>query len=312
MTTAQPQQWQAMDATHVFNPTNHTASAYAQPQEWTDAAQWPAGWDMPGFSGAWAAAQAAKAFAQPLHVLRTGALRIGSATAALTRTGYGSWFADFGRELQGGVSLSVDLRGVAALPGGARRTAVVRMAEELAAPRAILWPMRTGNTFQSVFSLKDGAANTLTQHEYDEWRYGSVTLPWLGQQCAEAAEGAALTLACGQQPGNGPVITAVQFASYGTPTGVCTFATPTANTFRASQCSAAASTSIVQQLCVGKARCTLTPGNDLFGGDPCHLTEKRLAVAVSCGNASAPAALASAVPPVSLSAVSLCASQQQQ
>lgn len=92
---------------------------------------------------------------------------------------------------------------------------------------------------------------------------------WVGQQTAP------ITLTCGLCGGT---ITAITFASYGTPTGNCP-------DYAIGSCHAANSSAVVSQLCVGANSCVIDPVADF--GDPCYGTVKHLAVVASCSNASA-------------------------
>jgi len=96
--------------------------------------------------------------------------------------------------------------------------------------------------------------------------------------CGTADEDASATLSCPE----GQIISAVQFASYGTPTGSCA-------DFALGDCNSTSSQATVQSLCVGRSSCTVSADNATFG-DPCNKTTKKLAVAVSCvvGEASTP------------------------
>jgi hypothetical protein len=83
-----------------------------------------------------------------------------------------------------------------------------------------------------------------------------------------------VVLDCG--PGGG-VINAVQFASFGQPTGVC-------GAYAAGACAAANSTAVVEAACVGQPRCELptAPGANAFGA-PCGASAATwLAVQVTC------------------------------
>lgn len=72
------------------------------------------------------------------------------------------------------------------------------------------------------------------------------------------------------------VISAVTFASFGTPSGFC-------GSLAAGTCNAPASVSTVSAACLGKASCILLPTVAFFGGvDPCPGTPKQLAVQVAC------------------------------
>lgn len=87
--------------------------------------------------------------------------------------------------------------------------------------------------------------------------------------CATADEGNSATVSC---PSG--TITAVSFASYGTPTGTC-------GAFTAGSCSASTSSSVVTDQCVGRASCTVAASNSVFG-DPCPNVYKKIAIAATC------------------------------
>ncbi len=88
--------------------------------------------------------------------------------------------------------------------------------------------------------------------------------------CGTADEGAVITLACK----SGQIIDRIVFASYGAPTGACgAFATGT--------CNATTSVSVVEQLCLGRASCSVPATNGAFA-DPCNRVAKRLAVEAVC------------------------------
>ncbi|CAL9067570.1 beta-galactosidase 15 isoform X1 [Musa acuminata AAA Group] len=72
----------------------------------------------------------------------------------------------------------------------------------------------------------------------------------------------------------GHVISAITFASYGTPSGSC-------RKFSRGKCHAASSLSVVTEACQGRNNCTITVSNRTFG-DPCRRTTKALAVEATC------------------------------
>ena len=92
--------------------------------------------------------------------------------------------------------------------------------------------------------------------------------------CGRVSENENLQLAC---PDGTSLIQAIDFASFGTPTGTCS-----TQFSHDPSCDAPKSLSVVQNLCLGKARCTVAASNDDFGGDPCLNTIKFLAVNVTC------------------------------
>lgn len=101
--------------------------------------------------------------------------------------------------------------------------------------------------------------------------------------CTTAAEFSYVFLKCDQDD---EVITRVNFANFGIPSGVCNDVDGT-NTFEASaQCDAGV---YVEQYfsarCIGRSSCGASATTVLFG-DPCPGTAKRLSIDVSCGKRS--------------------------
>jgi large repetitive protein len=88
--------------------------------------------------------------------------------------------------------------------------------------------------------------------------------------CSTAAENGNIMLSCP----TGQKITALDFASYGTPNGSC-------GAFTTSSCNATTSTMDVTTSCVGLNSCTVAASNGVFG-DPCVGTVKRLYVEARC------------------------------
>jgi hypothetical protein len=90
-------------------------------------------------------------------------------------------------------------------------------------------------------------------------------------QCASVNERANAVLTCP----SGEVIQAVDFASYGNPSGGC-------GSFTKNSCDAANAAQLVSSACLGKASCTVAATNANFG-DPCKGTYKAFDVQVRCG-----------------------------
>jgi hypothetical protein len=99
---------------------------------------------------------------------------------------------------------------------------------------------------------------------YDNCGPVTLSVQNTGTICATAAEGSSLTLTAPA----GTVITAINFASYGTPNGSC-------GNFTVGGCNASNSLSIVQALALNKSSVTIAASNGVFG-DPCGGTVKRL------------------------------------
>ena len=104
--------------------------------------------------------------------------------------------------------------------------------------------------------------------------------PVVNNTCGVDPEGVSVQMSCG---GDGNTISAVTFASYGTPTGSCAAGDLAHN----AHCDADIG-AVVTALCAGKQSCSIEcdqascGGQPLPKGDPCFQTAKSLAVAVSC------------------------------
>lgn len=77
-------------------------------------------------------------------------------------------------------------------------------------------------------------------------------------QCGNVGEGFSVHLSCQR---NGGIINRVDFASYGTASGVC-------GQMEQGNCHAADSLNVIEQVCIGQEECNVPATNDLFG-DPC-------------------------------------------
>lgn len=75
----------------------------------------------------------------------------------------------------------------------------------------------------------------------------------------------------------GTVITAVTFASYGSPSGTC-------GSFTQSSCHEASSQELVEDLCMGENQCSIVSSSVVFG-EPCPVIVKNLRVQVQCDGA---------------------------
>ncbi|KAG6431219.1 hypothetical protein SASPL_109296 [Salvia splendens] len=75
----------------------------------------------------------------------------------------------------------------------------------------------------------------------------------------------------------GQTMSAITFASYGTPTGTC-------SSFRMGSCHAQNSQAVIEKMCLGKERCKLSVSNSYFGSDPCPNVLKKLSVEAICSN----------------------------
>ncbi|KAG6522825.1 hypothetical protein ZIOFF_019980 [Zingiber officinale] len=79
----------------------------------------------------------------------------------------------------------------------------------------------------------------------------------------------------------GQVISAIKFASYGTPLGTC-------GNFQQGACHSSNSNSILEKKCIGLQRCMVAISTTNFGGDPCPNVMKRVAVEAICSAVAQP------------------------
>ncbi|KAG8636041.1 hypothetical protein MANES_16G092900v8 [Manihot esculenta] len=92
----------------------------------------------------------------------------------------------------------------------------------------------------------------------------------VGTACGNAYDGNSLELSCQ----GGQKISAIQFASFGNPTGSC-------GSYQKGPCDSADSLSAAQKACVGKMSCSLNVSQGSFGSSSCGSTN-RLAVQATC------------------------------
>lgn len=73
----------------------------------------------------------------------------------------------------------------------------------------------------------------------------------------------------------GQTISAIKFASFGTPLGTC-------GNFQQGDCHSTKSHAVLEKNCIGQQRCAVTISPDNFGGDPCPKEMKKVAVEAVC------------------------------
>jgi len=111
------------------------------------------------------------------------------------------------------------------------------------------------------------------KHLYIQATCGVEVIQTTTTVCGTAAsEGVIATLTCP----TGYMITAINFASYGTATGTC-------GGFVQSSCHATTSVSVVSTACLNHATCSVSSSYQLFTYDPCIGTQKHLYIQATCG-----------------------------
>jgi hypothetical protein len=192
-----------MAADHVFRPDS-SQGAWAggscsgpicsgMPQENLDMRRYPFGWTSPGYqastagcnqtstAGCWGAAAITPPFVLPLANRPARPVAVFSRTPpSVTRWSNQSggcrscYLIDYGRELQGGVNLTMECGTHRAPNCRSGHQVTLLLSEELTPSGKPLVPMHTGNNFTSVWSLGAGVQAGVMQHEYDEFRFALV------------------------------------------------------------------------------------------------------------------------------------------
>jgi hypothetical protein len=189
-----------------------------------------------------------------------------------------------------GAWLYTDVAGIAQQPGAAAYSSL------------LLWPRATTH---ELLPYASGAYASISGAVAVEWQAGAkafslaatvppntaaevrLTFPaGTAPAALVASEGAPAATCAADAPENAPVtfscppgatFTAVDFASFGSPSGGC------AGGFALGSCNAANSTAIVAAACVGAQTCTIDVSDTLFG-DPCHNTVKHFDAALRCSS----------------------------
>ncbi|MFY1669786.1 family 78 glycoside hydrolase catalytic domain [Plantactinospora sp. WMMB334] len=177
--------WRARRAGPWRPPAGFTGGGYYHaPQEHLDARREPVGWTRAGFDDSgWQPAVAAP-LARPLEPARVGNLGYRyRRPVEVHRLEPGRWLFDLGREVVGGLRLSV--------AGTAGQTVEVRLGEERTEAGA-RYELRAGQTYREVWTLRDGWQR-LEHWGYRAFRWVELVAdPAL--ELSRAVEAAVLTL----------------------------------------------------------------------------------------------------------------------
>ena len=296
--------WQGLDASAWMAPSCCTETAwFKSPQENWDARLEPiASWKtlpMP-LATPWTQAAPATPFSIPLIPRPTLSLQITDNLSPFSSHLFApGWVVyDFGREIQGGLTLT--------FPSPIISTSyAVQLGEELLPDGTVMFHMRTGNNYSSVFTTRNSSTVDIVMehHEYMEFRYAQVVALGVGypSTCAASTFGdytSPIVLNC--DGGSGSVIDSLSFASWGTPRGACDGNGSNNNDFTVDPtCDATGAPDVLRALCVGKQKCSFIPSDALLSGgsDPCHLTNKRVAIAAVCSSNSSSSSTTTALLP---------------
>ncbi|QFG20462.1 family 78 glycoside hydrolase catalytic domain [Actinomadura sp. WMMB 499] len=135
-------------------------------QEYWDMRHEPAGWTYPGFDdAAWEPAAVRDAIdgLEPALVEPVGLYDV--RPASVRRTAPGTWLVDLGREIVGGLRLSVR--------GRAGQTVEVRLGEELNDDGTVRYDLRAQVTYREVWTLRDGR-QSIEHWGYRGFRYAQL------------------------------------------------------------------------------------------------------------------------------------------
>ncbi len=161
--------WRALPAgnrvIHDLGNSGHGGYHYA-PREGMDARYFPFGWNQAGFDDSqWTRAEEKEAMVNLTASATLNTERHLVSPETVVDKGNGNYFIDFGRNMVAGFRMTLE--------GVEGHKVEIRLGEELAAPQSVRHRMRTGNTYQEVWTLKDGP-QTLENWGYRVFRYAEV------------------------------------------------------------------------------------------------------------------------------------------
>src|SRR5690606_39028234 len=149
--------WKAISGDFAFPAAGSIGTSYyAAPRENLDARDFPFGFDAPGFDdSAWPSAAEKPAFARlaPAPIAKVVEQR--HAPVRIVEKAPGHYFVDFGRSWVGGVEYDV-----AAASAGS--SVELRFGEVTSAPDTVRYQLNTGNTYQDIVTLQEGAQRLRT------------------------------------------------------------------------------------------------------------------------------------------------------
>ncbi|MFD4577378.1 family 78 glycoside hydrolase catalytic domain [Streptomyces sp. NPDC058417] len=153
-------------------------SFFTAPQEYWDLRHEPVGWTSPGHDDrAWEKPVVRDPIDGLVPARLEPVLPHDVRPASVTKAADGRWLVDLGREIVGGLALRVT--------GRAGDTVEVRLGEELNTDGTVRHKLRAGNTYQEVWTLRDG-----TQH-VEHW--GCRAFRWAELRTSVDLSGAVVT-----------------------------------------------------------------------------------------------------------------------
>ncbi len=143
--------WSALNGSDVFPSAGSIGTSfYVAPKENLDSRAYPHGFDAPGFDdAAWAAPRVKAPFGTLAATPTDKVEEQLHEPVRIVDKGNGNYFIDFGRTWIGGVQYDVT--------GQEGQRVDLRFGETTSAPDTVRFAMNTGNTYQDVVTLEDGA-----------------------------------------------------------------------------------------------------------------------------------------------------------
>jgi alpha-L-rhamnosidase len=142
--------WRTLDGDRVYPWAGSIGTGYfTAPKENLQAAEYPFGFDQPGFDDAgWEPAHVRPAYDELVATPTDKVEEQLKLPVKVVEKAPGHYFLDYGRTWIGGLSLDID--------GTAGQLLELRFGEELSAPETARYNMRTGNSYQDKWTLIDG------------------------------------------------------------------------------------------------------------------------------------------------------------
>jgi alpha-L-rhamnosidase len=143
--------WRAISGDHALPAAGSIGTSYyAAPRENLDARSFPSGFDTPGFDdGAWSGASEQPPLGALAAAPMNKVVEQLHAPTQIVELGPGHYFIDFGRAWVGGVKYDIDA-------GRDGASVEVRFGEVTSAPNTVRHQLQAGNTYQDVFTQRDG------------------------------------------------------------------------------------------------------------------------------------------------------------
>ena len=150
---ASDESWMTLDGTAAYGEGEASigTSYFTAMAENIDARVFPYGWNTPGYDASeWYAptvkTQITNLTASPMDPMYENEVAI----AEVIDKGNGNYFIDLGKEIIGGLRLTLNKEGVAG------NDITVLYGEELNGTNSVMWQMRTGNKYREFWTLKNG------------------------------------------------------------------------------------------------------------------------------------------------------------